>query len=536
MRLGFVLVILSLTLCSIHGQHQNNVADISNQIDSGNYYTYSNTQKATEFYTKAQTKAKALQHDTLLARAYVGFAVLARLEGDFPEALEYHQKSLSIHLRQGDQRFIAADYHNIGTLFRYSKDYRKAKKYLRKGIEIREAIQDSAELSLSYMQLGIVHRQIKQLDSATYYYDRAYQIANTLDDQKLLVKVNGNWAALEHYRGRYQRAIELNLADIPHLTANSKSQSLSIRYNNISRAYRELNNYPLAIEYMSKAIDIDEREGYQKNLYRHLLRRSTLHRKMEDYRLALKDYRRYKKIRDTVQNLERVEEFTAQKVAFDYQQQQLADSLQFVAEQERLLLLTQSERSKKNFYFLSTLLLLLTSFGIWYFWKSRKQFIELELEKQQLEGELLEEKLQNTQREAARMVAENQFRLAQKIDILEHLENLRQLSQDNRIIKELNLLATKMNVQLSMEAKQLAFEEDISQFITVFEERLIKQFPQLTNSERELCKLLRLDKSNQEIMQLRNASSASVRSMRYRVRKKMHLAQGEELEQFLKKI
>jgi len=300
----FATLFLSINL--IDGQSFNSITSIASQIDSGNYYIFSNTQKATTFYTQAQATAKAINNDSLLARTYVGFAVLARLAGDFPKAFDFHQKSLNIHLQQGDQRFIAADYHNIGALFRYADDMEKAKQYFHKGRKIREAIQDSSELALTYMQLGIICRKMKQLDSTVYYYNNAFQLANALADRDLLTRVNGNWAALEHYQGNYQQAIERNLMDIPYLEATKQSKSLSTRFNNISRAYSELKNYPQAIEYMSKAIEIDEREDYKKDLYLHLLKRSTQRRKMGAYKAALSDYRRYKKVRDTVQNLERV--------------------------------------------------------------------------------------------------------------------------------------------------------------------------------------------------------------------------------------
>ncbi|MEL6988490.1 MAG: tetratricopeptide repeat protein, partial [Bacteroidota bacterium] len=237
-----------------------------------------------------------------------------RLEGDYSGALRYHQKALDLHLKQGDQRYIATDYHNIGALFRHSKDYEKAKRYLHKGLRLREAIQDSIELPTSYMQIGIVCRKMKQLDSAAYYYDRAHEIASLRKDRAMLVKVNGNRAALKHFLKDYSKAIEINLADIPYLEEEGLSESLSTRYNNIARAYNKLQDYPKVIEYISKAIEIDERERYLKVLCEHLLLRSTVSRKMRDHESALLDYRNYRKVRDTVLNLAQVEKFTAQKL------------------------------------------------------------------------------------------------------------------------------------------------------------------------------------------------------------------------------
>lgn len=520
----------------LQGQAKWSTESISSQIDSGNHYIYSDVKKAALFYTKAQEAAIEIGNDTLLAQTYVGFAVMERLKAKYPEALAFHQKALDIHLRLKDQRFIATDYHNIGALFRYTEDFEQAKQYLRKGLVLRAAIRDSSELPISYMQIGVVCRKMKQLDSAAYYYDRAYEIARARADRQMLVKVNGNRAALEYFRKNYQKAIEINLLDIPYLEANEDSYSLTTRYNNIAKAYQKLKNDPLAIEYISKSIEIDRKERYRKDLYKHLLLRSGMLRKQKNYKAALSDYRKYRKVRDTVLNLEQVEKFTAQKITFEYKQQQLADSLKFAIEEEKLLLSADWERSQKNFYLVTTILFFLAAGTIWYLLRSQRRFTALELEKQQLEADLLQEKLQNTEREAERIVTENQYRLAQKKKLLHTLEELRKVSKDQRIIKELNSLALGMNLQLTQEEKSRFFEENRDQFYVSFEDKLIQQFPTLTKGEREICKWIRMDKSSKEIMQLKGVSSSSIRSARYRIRKKLGLTREQALEQFLKGV
>jgi len=93
-----------------------------------------------------------------------------------------------------------------------------------------------------------------------------------------------------------------------------------------------------------------------------------------------------------------------------------------------------------------------------------------------------------------------------------------------------------MNLQLTKEEQQIFFEETRDQLHLSFEEKLIQHFPNLTKGERELCKFIRMNKSIKEIMDLKGVSSAAVRSMRYRIRKKIGLAQGEELEQVLQQV
>lgn len=525
----------------LDGQKIMDVKSIVSQIDSGNHYLYIDASKADSFYTMAQKRAQDIQNDTLAAKTFVGFAVLSRLEGDYSEALISHQKALDIHVRLGDKRFIAGDYHNIGSLFRYTADFEEAKRYLLKAMYIREQMKassekDSVQLIISYTEVGVIYRMLNQLDSAAYFYDKAYEFSKQLNHQKMLISVNGNRASLEHYRENYQKAIELNLADISYLKTHQENSSLTTRYNNIARAYNKLKNYPLAIEYISKAIDLCEKERYYKKLYTYYLFRSQLKRKKEEYKGAFSDYRRYKRYRDTVLNLEQVEKFTEQKVAFEFKQQQLADSLKFVAAQEKLELITQSERTQKKLYLTTSILLFIIGCISWILLKNKRKLTVIALKKQQAEASLLREHLRSTEKEAARIVAENEYKIEQKKNLLHYVNQIQQWTKDHRVNKALNSLALSMNMQLTKEEQRLFLEQNRDQFHTFFEENLIEQFPSLTKGERELCKLIRMNKSIKEIMELKSVSSDSVRSRRYRIRKKLGLSRDQELEQFLKQV
>jgi len=69
-----------------------------------------------------------------------------------------------------------------------------------------------------------------------------------------------------------------------------------------------------------------------------------------------------------------------------------------------------------------------------------------------------------------------------------------------------------------------------------FEAKLAKQYPELTKSEREMCSLIRLNLSIKEIMAIKNTTTSSVKNYRYRIRKKLKIPKGEELERFIENL
>ena len=69
-----------------------------------------------------------------------------------------------------------------------------------------------------------------------------------------------------------------------------------------------------------------------------------------------------------------------------------------------------------------------------------------------------------------------------------------------------------------------------------FTERLIIKYPQLTNNDIDLCKLVYTGLSSKEISKKLNISPSSVNTARYRLRKKLNIPPDEELINFLRKI
>ena len=79
------------------------------------------------------------------------------------------------------------------------------------------------------------------------------------------------------------------------------------------------------------------------------------------------------------------------------------------------------------------------------------------------------------------------------------------------------------------EEKQKFQFENIEEINRSFNKKLKTTYPELTNSEIELCGLIRLKLSAKEIVNYRNIQPDSVFIARKRIRKKMKLQKSENL-------
>ena len=160
--------------------------------------------------------------------------------------------------------------------------------------------------------------------------------------------------------------------------------------------------------------------------------------------------------------------------------------------------------------------------------------IDAELEKEKLKKELLDEKVRVSERELKWLIADNQMRLSYLQDFYNQLkldDDINDLKDFKSFLKNLRL---KLSQQINTQEKLSGLQNKIKDANKGFEATLIKDYPELTKSEREVCFLLRINLSIKEMAAIRNSSIDSVKSIRYRLRKKFGLSKDVELESFIK--
>lgn len=108
-------------------------------------------------------------------------------------------------------------------------------------------------------------------------------------------------------------------------------------------------------------------------------------------------------------------------------------------------------------------------------------------------------------------------------------------SPDDKVLK-LDQLMISVKQKMNNPDRVKVFNLEAEKMHQDFLHRLSESFPNLTEHDKRLSVLLRLGFSTKEIAPLLNISPKSVEIMRYRLRKKMELQQGENLTQFISNL
>lgn len=187
-------------------------------------------------------------------------------------------------------------------------------------------------------------------------------------------------------------------------------------------------------------------------------------------------------------------------------------------------------------------LVLLSIVVILYVFKKRQQAfirersaIRKRIEGKQQRLEVLEEEIRIRKRDIEKFTLYLSSMKTSRNTLRQVLErSMKQKGDDSkRTIKRL-LIDNKSRDQI-VHRSDVLFEH-VEAVSEAFYERLKRQFPTLSPSEVELCAFIRAGLSNIEIAHIRNIQPKSVRMTKYRLKKKLAIAEESDITDFVKTI
>mgnify|MGYP000256471635 CR=1 FL=1 len=160
-------------------------------------------------------------------------------------------------------------------------------------------------------------------------------------------------------------------------------------------------------------------------------------------------------------------------------------------------------------------------------YKAEKQLIRKE---QELEIQKTNELVELKNKELAAFA----LKLIEKENFIEALRE--KLSKGNGEIKRQELENLVYSAVSSSKESWSEFEARFVSVNTSFYQNLKAKFPKLTQGDLKLCALVKLNFSSKEMARLTGISIDSMHTTRSRLRKKLNLAKGSNLKEFIANI
>lgn len=469
----------------------------------------------------------------MIALAYDCLGIIERRRNNYDKALEWYLKALQVKEQAKDSSKIGRSYHNIAMLFSSQQNYDKAISYMKLALIMRKS--DSIDYGISLRNYGNFLYLKKEYNTALKVLDTATTFLK--NDPIRLADVYTVKTRIYRSKKQYKLALETLKKNLAVYTSFDKLERKATTFKGIAYNHRKLKNYTKAFLYLDSTELLAKRYGNKKLISRAYLDRYKIFNAQKNYREALRNYRIYRKYKDSIFTLKQSEKIAQLELIFQQDKKATVDQLSIETHNRILASETKIQRVQKYFYAALFLFALFSLIALFFANRYRCKVYTENLKKQALEAELLNEKVVSLRYKTDRLLMDYKMRSDFKEELVQQVKRLKSENNTSELLQKYQSVLVQLEQQIRTEKRLDEISTDSNkENQDGFQLKLIKKYPQLTKSEREICHLIYLDLSIKEIMNIRNVTLPSVKSARYRIRKKLQIPKGVELEAFIQNL
>ncbi|MDE5574424.1 MAG: LuxR C-terminal-related transcriptional regulator [Bacteroidales bacterium] len=472
----------------------NKAKEAANHFEVNNQYTkklqikISLATGAYYFYLGNLNQAlQANEHASEINRSLKDFildASISNNQGSIYKNLGQNQKAIAIFKRNCQPDFYGSELYplalsNIAEAYLNMDILDSAYCYLCKAMQADIGPHRNYSPANAYYLLGQIYLQKKQIDSANLYFMKSFDLANEMKEENVKMQVLVSLIELYSSTSQYEQALKKTseLLELGEHNNNLLAKTVALREKSwiLDRMSRKAEAFEVLKKYITLNDSLNIRENTEK------AKQSLL---MEEFHLE------------------------QQKLEYEYEKGKL-----------RL----ENRIGRQKWMLASVLFLLLGVSGIFLIYGKKKKE---EKEAQKLVEKALLENLEIKEKELtdSLLFRMNKDELIKKI--ISELQALGLGSAEKsrkKISSLISSLRRSINPNLLTE-----FENSFTQINNNFYERLLADFPSLSQSEKRLCAFIKLGLNTKEIAVITNLSPNSIRVAKVRLRKKLNLTNNNQ--------
>jgi len=360
-----------------------------------------------------------------------------------------------------------------------------------------------------------------------------------LEYRRYRLRLLANMGLYHSINGDFERSLSYYFNALDEAIMFEQVSWIPVLYAEMARVYAASENYQAALNAINQAIDVYEVQLTDDDLLiQHLKYKSQILTKIGQMTAAEKSLKRAHQLKDSLTTNQQTAEVIRQKVELAVKPIQF--SMKKIELQKDRMLETMkmqlkiAEQNKKislfrwlivsGALFISLLILII----ILYRARTKKRIADLSLKAAEKEKKFMTSELQNF---SMHLVRRNDFLREIQVELKSLVKDASEKNKSK--IKALNM-EIMQNLQSAQGSKLI--EEKINEINTGFLFSLEQKFPHLTENDKNLCALVRMNLTSKEIASIKNISERSVITARYRLRQKLNLETEQNLNDFLRQI
>lgn len=498
--------------------------------------TKDNDTQALKYFSQAYTEAKK-QNDSL-AEANAQLALGICTYGiSFNEGMDYCLKSLKVfqlleksHLqkaKEGRSRCLQL----ISTIKSRQGKYRESILLSQQAQQNLVLANDSTgTLGLIYNLLGENYKKLNLLDSAYYFANAALTEHLLTNNLTYLPGAYAKLADLTLTKGDAEQSFVLlsKALRLAESTENKQAQVLALlglsNWNKVAKS-----NYSQAEVLLLKAKKIAETLSDKSYYLKCLEQLKTLSHQLQKLPQEINYLQEIISTKDTLNEWEKLKLLKGLEIQFD------------LAEKENALQLLKKEKAiaqlNNRLLWLCLFFILFVFAGAVFFLKrinkrdkqlhfTKEQLVNAKEEQQRLKEISLQNEIEFKESQLSAMT----IRLVQNSELL---QELKQALENSNLLLNNKPLQLLLNKALNSDSDWENFNNSFESINKNFYEKLKSVLPDISPNELKICALIKMNLSIKEMADILNISPDSVKTARYRLRKKLPIKTEDNLAEFI---
>jgi len=396
-------------------------------------YLYTNSDSALSIANQQLVLAKKAKNRKWEAKAFnaIGATYYVRLL--YTKAIDSYQKAIKIFEEIGDKKNMAGAFGNIGSIYIDFNQNEKALDYELKCLKIVQEIGYLEGVASALNNIGVIYQNMNDFQKALLYNEQAVEMYKLTGDQYGLASAFANIGYLNFLDSNYTKAISF-LSYALKISQKNGFENLIPRIKwQISKVYLKSNDLNMSLKYAIEARALAKEANDLQSLMDSELALVEIYKKMSKYKEAYLSYASYQIAKDSSDLQKKADDIARLEIQFAYDKKAAADSLKNAVEQSNKDTLifaknTQIENDRlQKIALYGGIFLMLISGGIMYnrfrFIRKQKDIIEIKNKETEEQKIIIEEKQKEILSSIAYAKRLQEAILPPKNEIKTHLPN-----------------------------------------------------------------------------------------------------------------
>lgn len=217
--------------------------------------------QAKEQYDQSLSLAEEIGDKVTLVEVFSSVGVNYTRQGNYPQALDFLHRALHLREELGDKVNVSRELRNVGNIYLLQSDNLRALEILQRSLKLSDELGNKASSSATLLSIGIIYYSQGNYPQALEYFQQSLKIKREIGDQAGVARALSNIGSIHGLQGEYAQSLDYLQQTLKiREELGDKPGTLEVLHN-IGVTYFLQGEYAKAISYDQRLLKLAEELG-----------------------------------------------------------------------------------------------------------------------------------------------------------------------------------------------------------------------------------------------------------------------------------